>query len=249
VARKRASPAPLRFRGTPRALEALAPVALDLPADATLVLEAVAGRRATATIEPVALQSEAAGASATWLRFDLPLQTPPGTYEGGVQVGPDRYPVTIEVQPLPDLDVTPSQLSLTAVPGGRETVELTLVNNGNVPVAIERAYAFNLLEPSAIEEAFHSALREHGRSLDERLHRLAEQLDERHGGLVRVAVEAGSGALDPGEIRDVRAVLRFGKELRRGATYTTTWAIGNLNLWIEVAVQAEARQRRRRETA
>jgi hypothetical protein len=248
VARKRASPAPLRFRGTPRTLEALAPLAVDMPADTTLVLEA-AGGRAAAPIAPVALQAEAAGAGATWLRFDLPQSTPPGTYKGGVKIGQDRYPVTIEVQPLPDLDVTPSQLNLTVAPGASETVELTLVNNGNVPVTIERAYAFNLLEPDAIEAAVHGALREPGRSGDERLHRFAEQLAERHGGLVRVAVEAGAGTLDPGEFREIRAVLRFGKELRQGAIYTTTWAIANLNLWIEVAVKAEARQRRRRETA
>jgi hypothetical protein len=247
VARRRASATPLRFRGTPRALEALAPIAIEAPAAGNVVF-ASEGRRRGAAIAPVPLHAEAAGTNATWLRFDLPDTTPPGTYKGGVELGGDRYPVTIEVEGLPDLDVTPSRLSIAVAPGGRETVELTIVNNGNVPVEIERVYAFNLLEPGAIEEAVHSALRERAKPGDERLHQFVEELAERHGGLVRVAVEAGAGALGPGEVRELRAVLRFGKDLRRGTVYTSTWAIGNLNLWIEVTVVPEPRQRRRKES-
>jgi hypothetical protein len=248
MARKRTgSTAALRFRGAPRALEALAPGELDLPLQGTLVLEGEGSKQGT-TLAPVTLQTEAAGGDATWLRFDLPDTTPPGTYIGRVQVGRKRYPVSIEVTPLADLDVSPSRLVLAVAPGGQETVELTLVNNGNVPVAIESVYAFNLLEDGAIEEAVHSALREQSAGGEKLIHRFAEELAGRHGGLVRVAVK-NAGPVEPGKTREIQAVLRFGKDLRRGAKYTTTWSIGNLNIWIEVVVEAATRRRSRKETA
>jgi hypothetical protein len=245
VAGKRTGPKPLRFRGTPGALEALAPTALDLPTEGTLVLE-TGGGRAGAALAPVTLQSEPAGEEAMWLRFDLPESTPPGTYEGRIQVGRKRHPVTIEVSPVTDLDVSPSQLLLSAAPGGQEAVDLTVVNNGNVPVAIEPVSAFNLLEPNAFEEAVHRALRESGGG-EERINRFADELADRHGGLVRVAVK-NSGPVEPGKAQEIRAVFRFGQDLRPGATYTSTWAVGNLNIWVEVRVESKPRTRRRRET-
>ena len=235
----------LRFRGAPGLVEALAPVSLEPRAAATLALD-VDEPKAVGRIAPLALQAEPAGTAGTWLRFDLPPTTPPGTYEGTVQVSGERYPISVEVQPQAALDVSPASFSVSAAPGGEAELELTLVNEGNVPVEIGRAYAFNLLEPGGIEAAIHEALTGSGQPGERRLGRFAEQLAERHGGLVRVAVEQGAGTLEPGELRDVRARLRFGDDLKPGTVYASTWSLANLNISIQVTVEP---RRRRKESA
>lgn len=246
MARKRTRPEPIRFRGAPDAVEGLARLAPSAPGAATLALE-TPGRRAQGRIEPVELQTEPAGPAATWLRFALPPTTAPGSYEGTVQIGEERIPVTVEVQPQPELDVAPSAIALRAEPGGEATVDLVLANRGNVPVELRRAYAFDLLGRNALEEAVHAALRGSVERGADRFERFADELAARHGGQVRVALEEGAGRLDPGDARPVSALFRLPDELEPAATYTSTWPLENLNIWIEVTV--EERKRRRKEGA
>jgi hypothetical protein len=238
---------PFRFRGAPSGVEALVPLQLEGTATTTLALDLK--EAADARITPLALQAEPFGVGSTKLSFALPETTPPGTYEGAVQVGDERFPVTVEVAPQPDLDASPSAFTLSVAPGADAQIGLTLVNAGNVPVEIQRAYAFNLLERGGIEEAVHAALREPVQSGEERLARLMDFLSERHGGLVRVAVKSGAGTLVPGESRELQAALRFGSELRPGAIYSSTWEIANLNLYVEVHAEQKAPRRRRKEAA
>jgi hypothetical protein len=247
MAGRRRKSEPLRFRGTPSGVEALAPIQVEGAATTTLAL--TLEEAADARIAPLALQAEPFGAGSTRLSFALPENTPPGTYEGAVQIGDERVPVVVEVAPQPDLDASPPSFTLAVAPGSDAQIGLTLVNRGNVPVEIHRAYAFNLLERGGIEEAVHAALRENAESGEQRLARLMDFLSERHGGLVRVAVEKGAGPLVPGESRELQAALRFGSELRAGAVYSSTWEIANLNLSIEVHVEETAPRRRRKEAA
>src|SRR5437870_1962733 len=60
----------------------------------------------------------------------------------------------------------------------------------------------------------------------------------RHGGLVRVAIEEGVGTIAPAESRRLRARLHLPGELEPGATYSSTWRLGNLNLSVEVLVES-----------
>lgn len=250
MAGRRRKREPLRFRGTPSGVEALAPLRVEGAAPTTLALTLEDAPDAPdARIAPLALQAEPFGAGATRLSFALPESTPPGAYEGTVQIGEERVPVVVEVAAQPDLDASPPSFTLSVAPGSEAHLDVMLVNRGNVPVEIQRAYAFNLLERGGIEEAVHAALREKAESGEQRLARLMDFLTERHGGLVRVAVEDGAGTLAPGEAREVRAELRFGSELRPGAVYNSTWEIANLNLFIEVHVEERAPRRRRKEAA
>jgi hypothetical protein len=245
--RRRKKTEPLRFRGAPSGVEALAPIHVEGMATTTLALtleDAVDAR-----IAPLALQAEPFGAGSTRLSFALPESTPPGTYDGAVQIGDERIPVIVEVAPQRDLDASPASFTIAVAPGSDAQISLTLVNRGNVAVEIQRAYAFNLLERGGIEEAVHAALRESAESGEQRLARLMDFLSERHGGLVRVSVESGAGTLVPEESRELRTALRFGSELRPGAIYSSTWEIANLNLSIEVHVEETAPRRRRKEAA
>jgi hypothetical protein len=243
MARKRTSSAPLSFRGSPRGIEGLAPLLTAAPAAATLAVD-LREADTSARIGPLVLQTEPAGAEAMWLRFDLPPTTPPGTYSGSVQLGTDRFPITVDVHPQQELAISPQALAASASAGDEATIEFILINEGNVPFEVGRTHAFNLLQREAIEEAIHAALRAETAKGESRLDRFADELANRHGGLVRISIADGAGELAPGEARSLRAVLRLPANLTPGSTYTSTWPLGNLNVSVDIQIEPAARRAR-----
>ena len=214
----------------------------------TLALDAKAPET-VAVIAPLSVQAVPAGPTATRVLLTLSAATPPGSYSGSVQLEQTRYPVTLDVQPYTNLLVTPPYLKLRATAGAELDVTLTLVNAGNVDFEVARVYAFNLLQLDAAEEAIHAVLRQEPPAGERRLDRFIDELAARHGGLVRVAIVEGAGMVAPAETRPVSASLRLPGELVAGVTYSSTWRLGNLNLSVEVIVDAAATTKRARRTA
>jgi hypothetical protein len=247
MARKRAeAPAQLRFRGSPELVEALAPAGLHGRGAAVLALEV--GRKArTEARLPLDLQTEPAGESATWLRFGLPETTPPGSYKGTIQVGDEKFPMVVEVEPSPNLVASPSQFAVQAAPGEEVGVDISIVNAGNVPCEIGRAHAFGLFDVEGLERGIRAALQADIAKGERRVDRLADEVAESHGGLVRVSVQ-GAGTLQPGELRQLSVGLRLSDRLEPGHTYTGTWPLHNLAYHVEVAVTAPASRARRATT-
>lgn len=225
---------PIRFRGTPRSLEGLATLAQYQVHGATLALNL--SQRATQPALPLALQTEPIGSAATRLRFVLPESTPPGTYEGTVEIDGANYPVVVEVEPHPYLVVSPRQLVVQVEAGKETSVEVTLVNSGNVPCEIDKVYAFGLFDVEGAERAIGVALRDSSEEGRSRLDRLLDEAADNHAGLVRVAVREGQGSIEPGEVRNVRATLRFSDRLKPGHVYGGTWPMLNLRYSVQVQV-------------
>jgi hypothetical protein len=236
MVRKRADAPGLHFHGPPPVLEALAPAQLEATVG-TLVLDTGTAKGVT-TIAPLAVQAVPAGPAATRLLLSLPETTPPGSYTGSVQLMEQRHPVTVDVHPQTNLMVTPPYLKLRAAAGAEVDVELTLLNAGNVDFEVARVHAFNLLQLDSFEDAVHAALRHDPAPGQGRLDRFLDELAARHGGLVRVAIEEGVGTIAPAESRRLRARLHLPGELAPGATYSSTWRLGNLNLSVEVLVES-----------
>jgi len=247
VARASAKGASLHFQGPPPLVEAFTATPIESPAFGTLTLDA--GARRVATIAPLAVEAVPAGPSATRFLVTLPATTPPGSYTGAVQLDRERHPITLEVHPQTNLLVAPSRLEVRAAAGAEVDVALTLVNAGNVDFELARVHAFNLMELDAIEETIHAALREDPAPGERRLDRFVDELAARHGGLVRVGVEEGAGTISPGATQQVRALLRLPAELSAGATYSSTWPLGNLNLSVNVFVDAATKTTRPRRSA
>ncbi|MGH7504392.1 MAG: hypothetical protein ACRELX_02020 [Longimicrobiales bacterium] len=224
---------PLRFRGMPGSLSAAVregePVARRVPirfskkaAAALLVGERVA--RASRLEGDLVLQ------------LTLPPRTPPGTYEAVIDVGGRERPVVIEVEPEIELQIVPDQLTLRAAPGEHATVDLTFANTGNVAVEIRRAYAFGIFAAGGLERALHRTYVDERAEGERRVDYLFDRLAEEHGGLVRIAIEEGSGELKPGDTREVRATFRLPERLARGRTYTGTWPLHDVRYYIRLVV-------------
>jgi hypothetical protein len=231
---------PIRFHGTPRTVEGLVPLTAKQALTAVLSLDLKLPPAFQQTA-PLTLQTVPVGTSATRLRLALPESTPPGTYEGTVQIENISYPIVVEVKPHPYLVITPRQLILQVAPGTEEIVDLMLVNTGNVVCEITKAHLFGLFDVQGVERSIGAALGTSAEKGQGRLNRLMDEAADNHGGLVRVAVREGAGPIEPGALRSVRATLRFSDHLKPGRTYWGTWPILNLKYYVRVFVSSPSR--------
>jgi hypothetical protein len=227
----------LHFRGSPRLVEGLAPVP---PLEVAAVPVSINLDLPRQKPEPLVVQTAPAGATASRLRFSLPEETPPGTYRGTLQFGGQRYPAVVEVEPHPHLLISPSQLSLQAAPGEEVEIALTIVNDGNVEYEVPRAHGFGLFDVTGVERAIGATLRDSEKNGLERINRLADEVADGHGGLVRVNIKEGAGSIAPGKLSNLRVALRLPKQLKAGQTYSGTWPLLNLRYYVRIYVSNQS---------
>ena len=230
---RKAALEPLRFRGTPGSLSAALREGDAVPRRLPIRLTGKAAE-ALAAGERVARASRQERDLV--LQLALPPRTPPGTYEATVDVDGKERAVVIEVEPEVELQIVPDQLTLRAAPGDHTTVPMTFANAGNVPVEIRKAYAFGIFAAGGLERALHRAYTGKRAEGERRIDFLFDQLADEHGGVVRVAVEEGSGALAPGETRDVRVSFHVPSDLHTGRTYTGTLPLHDLRYYVRLIV-------------
>jgi hypothetical protein len=233
VSARKAALEPLRFRGTPGSLSAALREGDAVPRRLPIRLTGKAAE-ALAAGERVARASRQERDLV--LQLALPPRTPPGTYEATVDVDGKERAVVIEVEPEVELQIVPDQLTLRAAPGDHTTVPMTFANAGNVPVEIRKAYAFGIFAAGGLERALHRAYVDERAEGERRVDYLFDRLADEHGGLVRIAIEEGSGDLAPGDAREVSASFRIPERLARGRTYTGTWPLHDVRYYIRLIV-------------
>jgi len=236
--------APLRFHGTPQLVEGLAPFRYADVLGGAAIQVNLPGRESTA---PMAtnIQTVPAGESFMFVRFDLPAATPAGTYKGEVSLGEARYPIEVEVEGRSQLHLSPRRLSLNAAPASSILVEMTAANGGNVDADIPSVSAFGLFDVHGAERSIAEAFRATGKELSEagdtgqqRLNLLVDRLSQEHGGLARLQILEGAGPLRPGEMRNIKLLIRMPESIKPGHAYTATWPIDRLRVAVRVVVPA-----------
>ena len=113
----------------------------------------------------------------------LPGSTPPGRYEGSAEIEGQEIPIVAEVEERPRLEADPRRLSVEVAPGGTASVELTILNTGNVPRDLSGASTFCLFDGQGTEHAFWAALATDPPEGKQRIDVLLDDLAESHGGL------------------------------------------------------------------
>ena len=236
--------APLRFHGTPQLVEGLAPFRYADVLAGAAVQVTLPGKESSAPLV-TNIQTEAAGESFMFVRFDLPPTTPAGTYKGEVSLGEARYPIEAEVEGWSQLHLSPRRLSLNASPASSIVVEMTAANGGNADADIPPVGAFGLFDVQGAERSIADAFRATGKELSEtgdtgqqRLNRLVDRLSQEHGGLVRLQIQEGAGPLRPGEIRNIKLMIRMPESIKPGHAYSGTWPIDRLRVAVRVVVPA-----------
>ena len=232
----------LVFRGPPGQLTALLPAAIVTGA-------AEAGREASATLKGVAaprlsVRPLARGeVSASRATLRLPAATPPGSYRGVARIGGREHPIAVDVEAHVRARSHPSRLAVQAGPGGEVSIELMLVNNGNVAFDVPLRSSFCVFEGDGIHHALWAALTSELPAGKQRVDLLLDDLAESHGGLVDVRPSAPGGPIAPGATQAMRFTLRFSDRLRAGHEYTGTWEPGGLRVPLRVSVPTRARKR------
>jgi hypothetical protein len=237
MASKSNQPDLLRFRGAPDDIEGLAPLSFQQTVSAGVAFDLKLPSTQEGAIN---WQAEAAGATATWLKFTLPDNTPPGAYDGAVRIGEQRFQIVVEVDPRPSILLSPRHLSLQGAPGADLHADLTAVNTGNVSFDFPKAHVFGLFDVKGLDRAVGAALMESTEKGRGRMERLADEVADNHGGTVRVRVQEGAGALAPGEMRHLRVQFSFSNRLKPSHSYYGIWSLPNLEYRIEIQTTGES---------
>ena len=217
------------FRGTPRALDCL----VGIPHRQAQTQPRILVDQAL-TLRLQGIFAFALSDRTSRLQLSVSDSTPPGNYEGSVEMGGKSFPAEIRVEPYAHLTLSPRQLFLAAQAGEKQHSDLTMANTGNVPCEIGSTYVFGLYDIQGAERGIGAAFRQTESIGEKRVERLLEELASGHAGTVRVQVEEGRGSIAPGEIRNLRLHLHFPAKLEAGHTYTGTLAMENLRYYVKV---------------
>lgn len=218
---------PVVFRGPPDRLASLLPVAAETGGAPSVSLEGTEVR--ALRVRRIARDGPAAGRAT----MRLSASTPPGTYTGTAELEGEIVPVVAEVQPRPSLRSEPRRLVVEAEPGTTVTVDVALVNAGNVPCDVSGTTTFCLFDGGGVEHAVWAALASDPPQGKQRIDVLLDDLAESHGGLVTMKVERGA-TIPPGEAQTVQLSLRFSDRLRPGKRYAGAWRVEGLRVPIRI---------------
>ncbi|NOQ73881.1 MAG: hypothetical protein GQ574_17875 [Crocinitomix sp.] len=91
----------------------------------------------------------------------LPINTPPGTYQKYITIGETTFPVKMIVQPLIDVRLSHSDFTFQGTaPGTIHTVQFMLENRGNMPFCIPTLKHAAMLDMDLMCRAFGTGFRE-----------------------------------------------------------------------------------------
>lgn len=167
------------------------------------------------------------GRGTSEIRLRLPGETPPGRYSGEGPFAGEPRAVTVEVEPVVRIRLHPKRTTLEAAGGAGPGFAVTVVNTGNVSVAIPEAAVFDLDDEESQDRALGRAMRARLVEGERLVDRVFDEIRESHGGEARLAVVEGAGPLEPGETRTLRCQLVLPTSVQAGRTYTGGWEIGN----------------------
>jgi hypothetical protein len=234
------------FRGPPDRLASLLPLpgTPETPEAAPEPAASLLGAEVRAlTVRPLARE----GVDARRATLRLPRSTPPGRYEGSAEIEGRKVAIVAEVEQRPRLEADPRRISVEVAPGGTASVDVTLLNTGNVPCDLSGTSTFCVFDGRGAEHAFWAALASDPPKGRQRLDVLMDDLADSHGGLVTTRVEKGA-KIAPGELRDVRLTLRFSDRLQPGRRYAGSWRAEGVRIPVRVATPANRPRRTARET-
>jgi hypothetical protein len=138
------------------------------------------------------------------------------------------------VEARPRLRFLPPKVSFRGSPGARLRTKVTVLNLGNVDVAIERESTFCIFDNRGMDRAFYQALTEKVEDGKRRIDRVLDELAECHGGLVRAVVREGAGELPPEAARELTVEFQFSRRMRAGEIYRGGWLISEASLEVEI---------------
>jgi hypothetical protein len=174
-------------------------------------------------------------AAHTHLRLDP--TTPPGEHTVLLQLADgSQREVTVSVEPRPRVRVAPSELRFDGAPGSAVSARLLVENRGNVDIAIGDTLVTGVFDDDGIETALASTYRMDSDDLGKIVGNVFARLREAHGGLLRLRVAEGAGAVPPGDRRVLVLETTLSSKLRRGHGYHGVLEIGGHGISVHLQI-------------
>lgn len=168
------------------------------------------------------------------LRLD-PL-TPPGQYHAVLKTSDGPLPIEINVETDSRAVILPSMLSLTGSPGDKIKLNLQFTNQGNTGFDIPKTASVGVYDNNGIESAFASTYRQDTENFEELATHFVKMLRDGHGGMVKLRILEGHGALAPAARSMVIIELQLPSKLKPGHHYHGRWRSSLFTLPIAIDV-------------
>jgi hypothetical protein len=236
MAQKSASAAPLEFVGPPGRLTLVSD--LDIGRDAEFTADTALSTFMGGVRRPFRVRASAER-GARRLRLKLDPTVPPGRYTAVIGSGDAKHDVIITVQRAPRVSVSPSQLQFTGAPSAKVEEAVTFWNRGNVAFTLPDFVPIGLFDDDGLETAIASTYRRKPETLEEIAGHFFSRLREAHGGLLKLSIDCGGKALEPGMALTARLIGSLPGGLRPGHNYHGVWSTDFGNIGIGVSVTSE----------
>lgn len=168
------------------------------------------------------------------LRLD-PL-TPPGQYHAVLKTRGSPLPIEINVETDSRAVILPSKLSLSGAPGDKIKLKVQFVNRGNTSFDIPQTASVGVYDNNGIETAFASTYRQDTENFEELATHFVKVLRDGHGGLIKLRILEGQGALAPAARAAVVIEVQLPSKLKPGHHYHGRWRTSLFTLPITIAV-------------
>lgn len=158
------------------------------------------------------------------LSFAIDPGTPPGEYQGELEIDGSTHPVVLHVTENVRLDIAPDRIVVPNLPGETVVKRVIFRNLGNVPLTIGEIGGVPLDDEMLQCRTFRAALGALGdetKSLESYALEVARQLKGivEQAGLLRVHNTAGVVELEPGAMSAIDFEIRLPKTLDRRTRY------------------------------
>jgi hypothetical protein len=226
--------APLRLFGPPNRLSFTGPELGESDSCAVILPDSLQ-RYAEARAVPLAVRTGRTGAKG--LRMRLARTTPPGRYAAELQVSGKSYPLTLDVASAPRLRIFPLSADFEGKSGETAEAEVNFANDGNVEITVPETVAVGIYDDHGIEAAFADTYRQDSDNAEVLVGHWLRKLREGYGGLLKLQIVEGAGALEPGQQRVIKIATRLPKKLKPRHSYHGIWEFGPVFYRIGVTVQ------------
>lgn len=178
------------------------------------------------------------------LKLSLGDHTPPGVYEGEIEVAGRKRPVVYYVTEMLALDISPTSLVIENHPGATIVKQVIISNAGNVPLNI-REFGPVVLDVERLDCIVGRAAVSKADQFETLDQYFVEQVRQtkrvnEDTGILRVRNASGPATLEPGEVRSFSLQVRVPERLEKRFRYFGTVPIYTENLvFVIVPVNGE----------
>lgn len=170
------------------------------------------------------------------VRLRLAQAAPPGHYTATLRAGDKAIPISVDIAPSRRLHLFPTSAEFEGAPKASVEIALTVTNGGNVSIDIPERAVAGIYDDDGLETAFADTYRQETNDPLQLLGHWVTKLREGHGGLLKLHIAEGAGALEPGTRRTLTIKTNLPEILKPGHSYHGIWQLDPAQFRVNVKV-------------